>query len=223
MEAIANNNVELVQLLLKYHADVHIKDNDGNTPLDLARKTGSKEIERQLLSIEYDQTTNAAEVQDTLCIETEKTESCMIYRLCLNQHNKKNVVFELKTVDDSSIDFVQSYIYRGVRKFDCFAVYDNVADGNHFLFFDYASQTTYLTPACFSSFYPIYSSVDFSKTEVLLRNEHYPLGEPSDTLNIDNKVTYVPFNCNNRIIKAFVVPYAQVGKDNKYLTTKDSI
>ena len=204
-EAIANNNVELVQLLLKYHADVHIKDNDGNTPLDLARKTGSKEIERQLLSIEYDQTTNAAEVQDTLCIETEKTESCMIYRLCLNQHNKKNVVFELKTVDDSSIDFVQSYIYRGVRKFDCFAVYDNVADGNRFLFFDYASQTTYLTPACFSGFYPICSSVDFVKAEVLLRNENFCLRQPIDTLHIGKNAVYVPFDCKNQIIKAPLV------------------
>lgn len=147
----------------------------------------------------------------------------MIYRLCLNQHNKKNVVFELKTVDDSSIDFVQSYIYRGVRKFDCFAVYDNVADGNRFLFFDYASQTTYLTPACFSGFYPICSSVDFSKTEVLLQNEHSHLKQLNDTLSIDSKVAYVPFNCNNRIIKATLVPYPQARKGNRYLITKDSI
>ena len=59
--------------------------------------------------------------------------------------------------------------------------------------------------------------------EVLLQNEHSCLKYPSDTLSIDSKVTYVPFNCNNRIIKAIFVPYAQVGKDNKYLTTKDSI
>ena len=150
--------------------------------------------------------------QDSLYIETEKTESEILYRLCFNQQGKKNVVFELKAVDDSSIDFIQRYI-NGARKFDCFAVYDNVADGNRFLFFDYESQAAYITPTCFSGFYPIYSSVDFSKTEVLLRNEHYPLGEPSDTLSIDSKVTYVPFDCNNRIIRAFIVPYAQVGKD----------
>jgi hypothetical protein len=136
---------------------------------------------------------------------------------------KKNVVFELKAVDDSSIDFIQSYTIKGVRKFDSFAVYDNVADGNRFLFFDYGSQIAYITPTCFSGFYPIYSSADFSKMEVLLQNEHSCLKYPSDTLSIDSKVTYVPFNCNNRIIKAIFVPYAQVGKDNKYLTTKDSI
>ena len=108
----------------------------------------------------------------------------------------------------------------GVRKFDSFAVYDNVADGNRFLFFDYESQIAYITPTCFSGFYPIYSSVDFSKMEVLLQNEHSCLKYPSDTLSIDSKVTYVPFNCNNRIIKAIFVPYAQVGKDNKYLKRK---
>lgn len=158
--------------------------------------------------------------QDSLYTETEKTESEILYKLCFNQQGKKNVVFELKAVDDSSIDFIQSYTIMGVRKFDSFAVYDNVADGNRFLFFDYESQIAYITPTCFSGFYPIYSSVDFSKMEVLLQNEHSCLKYPSDTLSIDSKVTYVPFNCNNRIIKAIFVPYAQVGKDNKYLKRK---
>lgn len=55
----------------------------------------------------------------------------------------------MKAVDDSSIDFIQSYTIMGVRKFDSFAVYDNVADGNRFLFFDYESQIAYITPTCF--------------------------------------------------------------------------
>ena len=161
--------------------------------------------------------------QDSLYIETEKTESEILYRLCFNQQGKKNVVFELKAVDDSSIDFIQSYTIMGVRKFDSFAVYDNVADGNRFLFFDYESQIAYITPTCFSGFYPIYSSVDFSKTEVLLQNEHSHLKQLNDTLSIDSKVAYVPFNCNNRIIKATLVPYPQARKGNRYLITKDSI
>lgn len=53
-----------------------------------------------------------------------------------------------------------------------------------------------------------------------IQNEHSCLKYPSDTLSIDSKVTYVPFNCNNRIIKAIFVLYAQVGKDNKYLKRK---
>ena len=80
--------------------------------------------------------------QDTLYIETEKTEFETLYRLCFNQHDEKKVIFELKAVDDSNIDFVQSYTINGVRKFDCFAVYDNVADGNRFLFFDYENPVT---------------------------------------------------------------------------------
>ena len=161
--------------------------------------------------------------KDTLYIETEKTDFEILYRLCFNQQGKKKVVFELKAVDDSNIDFMQSYAINEVKKFDCFAVYDNVADGNRFLFFDYENQAAYITPTCFSGFYPICSSVDFSKTEVLLQNEHSHLTQLNDTLSIDSKVAYVPFNCNNRIIKATFVPCPQTGKGNKYLTTKDSI
>lgn len=49
MEAIANNNIELVKLLLEYHADLNIKDSNGNTPLALAKETGAKEVEDLLL------------------------------------------------------------------------------------------------------------------------------------------------------------------------------
>ena len=49
MEAIANNNIELVKLLLEYHADLDIKDSNGSTPLALAKETGVKEVENLLL------------------------------------------------------------------------------------------------------------------------------------------------------------------------------
>ena len=101
--------------------------------------------------------------------------------------------------------------------------YDNVADGNRFLFYDYESRVIHMTPACFSDFYPIYSSADFSKGEVLLINGHSHLKQPNDTVSIDSKVTYVPFNRNNRIIKAKLVPYTQVEKDKIYQTTEDHI
>ena len=110
----------------------------------------------------------------------------------------------------------------GIRKLDCFAVYDNVADGNRFLFYDYESKVIHMTPACFSDFYPICSSADFSKGEVLLINRHSHLKQPNDTVSIDSKVTYVPFNRNNRIIKAKLVPYTQVEKDKIYQTTEDN-
>jgi ankyrin repeat protein len=49
MEAIANDNIELVQLLLEYHADLNIKDSNGITPLALAKEIGAKGIEELLL------------------------------------------------------------------------------------------------------------------------------------------------------------------------------
>ena len=35
--------------LLEYHADLNIKDSNGNTPLALAREIGAKEVEDLLL------------------------------------------------------------------------------------------------------------------------------------------------------------------------------
>jgi hypothetical protein len=94
----------------------------------------------------------------------QKKQSLKLYiGYALDQQGRKNVVYELKTSDDSSIDFVQSYMVNGIRKLDCFVVYDNVADGNRFLFYDYESRVIHMTPACFSDFYPICSSADFSK------------------------------------------------------------
>lgn len=49
MEAIANKNIELVRLLLEHHANLTIKDSDGNSPLSLAREVGAKDIEALLL------------------------------------------------------------------------------------------------------------------------------------------------------------------------------
>ena len=207
MEAIANRNIGLVRLLLEYHADLDVRDSNGNTPLSLAKETGAEEIETLLLQY--------MEQPDTLYIETEETEFEILYRLCCNQQGKKNVVFELEAADDSSIDFMESHTVNGARKFDCFAVYDGVADGNRFLFFDYESRTAYMTPACFSGFRPVCSSVDFSKGEVLLQNGHSPSKHPSDTLSIDSKTTYVPFDRNHRMVKAPLVPYPQAGKGHK--------
>ncbi|WP_412913902.1 ankyrin repeat domain-containing protein [Alistipes putredinis] len=59
MEAIANNNIELVKLLLEYHADLDIKDSNGSTTLDLAKETGAKEIENLLLQWMKQQKNNA--------------------------------------------------------------------------------------------------------------------------------------------------------------------
>ena len=39
---------------------------------------------------------NVLKEQDTLCIETEETESEIIYRLCFGRQEKRKVVFELQ-------------------------------------------------------------------------------------------------------------------------------
>ena len=159
---------------------------------------------------------------DTLYIEKEETDFEIIYRLCFYKHDKRYVVFELKTTDCSSIDFVQSYKRNGVRRFDCFAVYDNVADGNRFLFFDYESWITYITPTCFSGFYPICSSVNFSNMEVLLENEGSKLKLSDDTLCVASEVSYLPFSRTYRMIKAKFVPYLHIEKEMEQHTCTSS-
>jgi hypothetical protein len=159
---------------------------------------------------------------DTLYIEKEETDFEIIYRLCFYKHDKRYVVFELKTTDCSSIDFVQSYKRNGVRRFDCFAVYDNVADGNRFLFFDYESWITYITPTCFSGFYPICSSVNFSNMEVLLENEGSKLKLSDDTLCVASEVSYLPFSRTYRMIKAKFVPYLHIEKEMEQHTCTPS-
>lgn len=149
---------------------------------------------------------NALQGQDTLYIETETAAYETIYRLCQDEQGKRKVVFEVKTADGSSIDFVQRCKSGEARLFDCFALYNGGADGNRFLFFDYESQKAYITPTCFSGFYPMCSSVDFSGMEVLLENENSDVTCPNDTLYIDSTVSYLPFNRSHRIIKAKFVP-----------------
>ena len=69
--------------------------------------------------------------------------------------------------------------------------------GNRFLFFDYESQAAYITPTCFSVSIRYAVLWTFQKWKYCYKNEHSCLKHPSDTLSIDSKVTYVPFNCNN--------------------------
>lgn len=38
MEAIANNDIELVRLFLEYHTNLNIKDNNGTFPLALGNR-----------------------------------------------------------------------------------------------------------------------------------------------------------------------------------------
>ena len=55
--------------------------------------------------------------KDTLYIETEKNRIWKFYiGYVLISKVKRKVVFELKAVDDSNIDFVQSYAINGVKK-----------------------------------------------------------------------------------------------------------
>jgi uncharacterized protein len=49
--AIENGSVEMLDLLVRYHADIHAKDGMGNTPLSLAATLGQQDCINFLLNI----------------------------------------------------------------------------------------------------------------------------------------------------------------------------
>ena len=109
------------------------------------------------------------EKNDTLIIETEMQEYQEVYELYFKSMNKCFLIFKLETQDGSSIEFGKK-ISDGKRKIDCFVIYNGSADGNQFLLFDYQSKIAYITDIIFANFYPIISSMDESKLQILLVN-----------------------------------------------------
>lgn len=148
--------------------------------------------------------------RDTVYIETVQGQSAEVYRLCLDKEGRKHILFELETAIGDSLDFLYCGRMDGARAFDCFAAYDNTADGSRFLFFDYKYKTLYITSACVSGFYPLWNSVDFMKKQVVLENEYCHSDIGNDTLNVGREKIYVPFHYEPKFIKASLVPVSPV-------------
>ncbi|KAK2528333.1 protein phosphatase 1 regulatory subunit 27 [Columba livia] len=62
-EAVLTGNLDCVQLLVKYGADIHQRDEDGWTPLHMACSDGHADIARYLISLgaSLDATTDAGD------------------------------------------------------------------------------------------------------------------------------------------------------------------
>ena len=142
--------------------------------------------------------------RDSLYVERIERPDDYYYkdRLYINYNGKKQLIYEKDILDDSSINYIGSQEVNGKRIFDCYGIYDNVADGNNFLFFDYASRTIYLTDAClFSSFRPLLNTVDFRTKRVMTKSEYLiPDIAVIDTLDATHKREFI--HVNARIIKA---------------------
>jgi hypothetical protein len=119
-----------------------------------------------------------------------------VYRLYFKTGSVKHLVYKLITQSDSSIDYLDTHIKDGKRIFGVYAVYDNVVDGNRFLFFDYVSKKAFITNTCFAGFIPINSSVDFAKAVLLLRNAHHKADnlKAVDTLFVDKQSRYIGYS-----------------------------
>lgn len=89
----------------------------------------------------------------------------------------------------------------GKRKIDCFVIYNGSADGNQFLLFDYQSKIAYITDIIFANFYPIISSMDESKLQILLVNHDIEQMNATDTLRITDEYKYIPYNIKYGVVK----------------------
>lgn len=143
--------------------------------------------------------------QDSLIITEMENDTCCMNRLILSHNGQNNVLLELHCEYGSSIDFVKNI--RGKKrqeKIGVYAIYNAAADGNSFLFFNYLTQRAYITPACFSDCVPEYTSLDFKKRNIILRNTNSFTGSLNDTLKIGEKPEYVVCGKKFQFVKAIM-------------------
>ena len=141
--------------------------------------------------------------QDSLIITEVENDTCCMNRLVLSHDSHSDVLLEIHCEDGSSIDFMKNIKGKKRKeKIGVYAVYNASADGNSFLFFDYLTRRAYITPACFSDCLPEYTSLNFKKRSIILRNTNRFIGGTNDTLELGDKPEYVVCGKKFHFVKA---------------------
>uniref|UniRef100_A0A3B5PWY4 Protein phosphatase 1, regulatory subunit 27b n=2 Tax=Xiphophorus TaxID=8082 RepID=A0A3B5PWY4_XIPMA len=84
-EAVLTGNLECVQLLVHYGADIHQRDEEGWTPLHMACSDGFPHIARYLLSLGADpELENECGEKPADLIEPENKELLRLFGLAVN-------------------------------------------------------------------------------------------------------------------------------------------
>jgi hypothetical protein len=137
---------------------------------------------------------------DSVYVLKKMTDSSELYTLYYIKNNSLQKIYELNTEDESSISFMYDYSNRNVR-YKCFVVNNNSADCNRYLFFNNKNETFYITPTCFSGFYPQKDDINFDEKILILYNDYK---EGNKDIEIDETVTYLPYNDTIKTIKGFL-------------------
>ena len=141
--------------------------------------------------------------QDSLIITEVENDTCCMNRLVLSHDGHSDVLLEIHCEDGSSIDFMKNIKGKKRKeKIGVFAVYNAAADGNSFLFFNYVTRRAYITPACFSDCLPEYTSLNFKKRSIILRNTNRFIDGTNDTLELGDKPEYVVCGKKFHFVKA---------------------
>ena len=69
----------------------------------------------------------------------------------------------MTTENEDDVIHLGTYERNGVKIFDAFSIYNNAADAERFLFYDYVDRKAYISPAIYSYWRPIFESVDFQQ------------------------------------------------------------
>lgn len=147
--------------------------------------------------------------QDSLYIQKIPNGLCEVHQLYLVRDSEKVLLYEMGDEDGSSIDYEGRFTKKGAYDSECYAIYNNVADGNNFLFYDRLARTAYFTNACFCDFKPIWETVDFKNKSLLL---NYPSASEKarsskDTPDVGSGTQYVSASHSDKMIKAGLVKF----------------
>ena len=143
--------------------------------------------------------------KDSLIITEIENDTCCMNRLILSYNGQSNVLLELHCEDGSSIDFVKNIKGKKRKeKIGVYAIYNAAADGNSFLFSHFLTRRAYISLTCFSHCFPEYTSLDFKKRSLILRNTNSFIGSLNDTLNIGDRPEYVVCGKRFHFVKAIL-------------------
>ena len=130
------------------------------------------------------------EEKDILRLEIAETATEARYEVVLKRGTTEYTLYRMTTENEDDVIHLGTYERNGVKIFDAFSIYNNVADAERFLFYDYVDRKAYISPAIYSYWRPIFESVDFQQREFLLQN-CYSEKIMTDTLDT-RRSKYVP-------------------------------
>jgi hypothetical protein len=126
----------------------------------------------------------ASTSNDSVFVSMQETDSSEIYILYHRMNDTLQKIYEINTVDGSSINY--EYRYRdNIFDYDCISLWNNAAGCNQYIFLNRQTSVFYITKHCFDGFHIEKQSVSFKDRTLILYSDE----------NIEN-ITNISFSEN---------------------------